>query len=298
MLIKEDFSEFIDSLKISEYPSLDEFQRLGDMTALFYDENAKIFLDLNYERGQLLYLLISKLKPKNVLEIGTATGYGTLSMAWAMDENNLDGKIYTIDPIPNSRPKPRAINDHSGKGPEIKTLSVFDIWKNVGKDEWIEKIVSICGYSGEILNKIDFPKFDFIFIDGAHFFDGVKHDFFASLNHVNNNFSILFDDYVNRESYGIKKLIDNEISKKITVKMIKTDTKKNLEKIVQLSDKDYGMCFLQNDPEKNNLLHLFPEIERKEFIKKYLKFEKRIKNRERINKMFPALKNKKLSFWK
>jgi hypothetical protein len=298
MIVKEEFSEFISSLQISKYPSLDEFKRIGDMTALFYDEKQRKFLDLNYERGQLLYLLITKLKPKNILEIGTAAGYGTLSMAWAMDDSNLDGKIYTIDPISNSTPISRAINNHSGKGPEIKTISVNEIWENVAKPEWLKKIIPVRGYSGEVLNKEKFPKFDFIFIDGAHFFDGVKHDFFASLNHANDDFSILFDDYANRESYGIKKLIDEDISKKITVKMIKTDTKNNLEKIIDLKDKEYGMCFLQNNVENSNLLEIYSKKERQKFISGYLKFEKRMKARNHINRIFPSLKNKKLSFWR
>ena len=298
MLVKEEYTEFLDSLKISKYPSLDEFQKIGDMTALFFDKNQNKFLDLNYERGQLLYSLITKLRPSNVLEIGTAAGYGTLSMAWGMHDNNIDGKIYTIDPISIFTETSRPINDNLRGEPEIKKVSVNDIWKAIAKKEWIQKIIPISGYSGEILKKQDLPKFDFIFIDGAHFFDGVKHDFLASLNHANENFSILFDDYVDRESYGIKKLIDEEISKKITVRMIKTDTKRDLEKIVQLSDKDYGMCFIQNDSNNRSLLDIYSEREREKFIDRYLKFERKIKNRQRINKIFPMLKNKKLNFLK
>jgi len=298
MLVKEEYTEFLDSLKISKYPSLDEFQKIGDMTALFFDKNQNKFLDLNYERGQLLYSLITKLRPSNVLEIGTAAGYGTLSMAWGMHDNNIDGKIYTIDPISIFTETSRPINDNLRGEPEIKKVSVNDIWKAIAKKEWIQKIIPISGYSGEILKKQDLPKFDFIFIDGAHFFDGVKHDFLASLNHANENFSILFDDYVDRESYGIKKLIDEEISKKITVRMIKTDTKRDLEKIVQLSDKDYGMCFIQNDSNNRSLLDIYSERERKKFLDRYLKFERKIKNRQRINKIFPMLKNKKLNFLK
>ena len=37
---------------------------------------------VNYERGMLLYALITKYKPKTVLEIGTAEGYSTLCVAW------------------------------------------------------------------------------------------------------------------------------------------------------------------------------------------------------------------------
>ena len=56
-------------------------------------------------------------------------------------------------------------------------------------------------------------EFDFAYVDGAHFFDAVKHDFYSIISQVNNEFGILFDDYVNRPYYGIKKLIDEEVSK-------------------------------------------------------------------------------------
>ena len=297
MRIKELY-EFINSLEIDNYPSLNEFKKIGDMTALFYNDKKKNFIDLNYERGLLLYLLITKLRPKNVLEIGTASGYATLCMAWAMYENNIDGKIVTIDPIPNNQQIVRAIDDNSGKGPHLENISVKEIWNKIGKKEWIKKIIPVCGYSGEVLTKNTFPKFDFIFVDGAHFFDGVKHDFFASLNHVNKDFSILFDDYVNRENYGIKNLIDNDVSKKMDVTLIKTDTKNNLEKVINLQDRVYGMCLIDNHSSKIDPNTLYPKMERDAYIKNYLKFEKRLKNRNRVNNAFPMLKKIKFSFWK
>ena len=297
MRIKELY-EFINSLEIDNYPSLNEFKKIGDMTALFYNDKKKNFIDLNYERGLLLYLLITKLRPKNVLEIGTASGYATLCMAWAMYDNNIDGKIHTIDPIPNNEKMMRAMDDNSGNGPHLENISVREIWDKIDKKEWIEKIIPICGYSGEVLMKDIFPKFDFIFIDAAHFFDGVKHDFLACLNHVNKNFTILFDDYVDRESYGVKKLIDNDISKKMDVTLIKTDTKNNLEKVINLHDRIYGMCLLDNNSSKIDLNTLYPKKERDDYIKNYLKFEKRLRNRNRVNNVFPVLKKIKFSFWK
>ena len=71
-----DFEEFIGKLGI-KIPSEKEFQELGDVTALFRDKNEN-FVRLNYERGMLLYALIAKYKPKNILEFGTASGYATL----------------------------------------------------------------------------------------------------------------------------------------------------------------------------------------------------------------------------
>ena len=80
------------------------------------------------------------MRPKNVLEIGTASGYATLCMAWAMYDNNIDGKIHTIDPIPNNEKMMRAMDDNSGNGPHLENISVREIWDKIDKKEWIEKI--------------------------------------------------------------------------------------------------------------------------------------------------------------
>ena len=63
------------------------------------------------------------------------------------------------------------------------------------------------------MSKNNHPKFDFGYIDGAHFYDAVKHDFYAFLKSSNSNFGILLDDYIDRKYYGVKKLVDEEISK-------------------------------------------------------------------------------------
>ena len=76
---EKDFQEFIEKLKVV-IPSEEEFQKLGDVTALFRTEKHN-FIRLNYERGMLLYALVAKYKPKNILEYGTASGYATLCMA-------------------------------------------------------------------------------------------------------------------------------------------------------------------------------------------------------------------------
>lgn len=51
----------------------------------------------------------------------------------------------------------------------------------------------------------------------------VKHDFYSFLKNSNKKFSILFDDYIERESYGVKDFVDNEISKWFEVELIDTD---------------------------------------------------------------------------
>ena len=289
------FDDFISSLNVT-HPEFEKFLKLGDMTALFHEESKNQFIKLNYERGLLLYCLITKYQPKNVLEIGTASGFGTLCMAWAMVENNINGKIYTIDPIPINEKTKRAFNDQKN-GPKIENISVKELWEKTAKKEWLDKITPISGYSGKILDEYSLPKFDFGYIDGAHFFDAVKHDFYSFLNHTNNEFGMLFDDYVDRPYYGIKKLVDSDISKNFDVSLIKTDTNLHLEKILSLPKHDYGMCWLHSNSLKKSLNDAYPQSIREEYIKKYIKFENRLARRYKLNKKIPLLKNIRFKFW-
>ena len=291
----ETFNDFISSLNVI-HPEFEKFLKLGDMTALFHEESKNQFIKLNYERGLLLYCLITKYQPKNVLEIGTASGFGTLCMAWAMVENNINGKIFTIDPIPINEKTKRVLNDQKN-GPKIENISVKELWEKTAKKEWLDKITPISGYSGKILDEYSLPKFDFGYIDGAHFFDAVKHDFYSFLNHTNNEFGMLFDDYVDRPHYGIKKLVDSDISKNFDVSLIKTDTDLHLEKILSLPKHDYGMCWLHSNSLKKSLNDAYPQSIRDEYIKKYLKFENRLARRYKLNKKIPLLKNIRFKFW-
>lgn len=45
-------------------------------------------------QGQLLKMLVGMIKPKNILEVGTFSGYSAISMANGLDS---DGKIYTFE---------------------------------------------------------------------------------------------------------------------------------------------------------------------------------------------------------
>jgi predicted O-methyltransferase YrrM len=77
----------------------------------------------------LLYALIAKYKPKNILEFGTASGYATLCMAWAMEDHNIDGKIFTIDIEPMNKSTIRATN--CGNGYTNELISRKEIWNKI-----------------------------------------------------------------------------------------------------------------------------------------------------------------------
>jgi len=287
-----DVESFIKDLGIY-VPPKSRFEILGNATALYFDHGN--FYKLNFERGMLLYSLISKYKPKNILEFGTASGFGTLCMAWALSDNNIDGKIFTIDISSLTEKHTRPVKFDNGKN-ELKNISVQEIWKKIAKPEWLKKIEFLHGYSGKIFNSFNFPKIDFGYIDAAHFYEGVKHDFYSFLTVASQNFGILFDDYAQRDQYGIKKLLD-EVDSEFKITLIDTDLNRDLLKLKMVNDKNYGMCWLDfYDSKPISEIVCIQDLSH--FIKKYRTFEKRLRLRTKLNQKIPYLRKVKLSFWR
>ena len=73
----------------------------------------------------------------------------------------------------------------------------------------MDKIEIKEGYAGEVLSNTTFPKIDMAYIDGNHFYEAVRHDFFATLQIASKKFKILFDDYYYDDPENVKKVIDN-----------------------------------------------------------------------------------------
>ena len=287
--------KFIQNLEI-EIPDEKEFLKLSKIAPVNPKHSQGGIV--NYERGMLLYALITKYKPKTVLEIGTAEGYSTLCMAWAMTDNKINGKIFTIDPKSHHLSIERSIILEDKKIIK-KKLSTEELWDKFAKPEWVEKIQVISGYAGEILNNNKFPKMEFGYIDGAHFYEAVKHDFYRFLKLADNKFSILFDDYVTGKSDGVSKVIDEEIANNFDTTFIKTDAKKHREELgIDKSGDEQVMCFINSDSLKNNLWKVYSKEKIEEYIKKYLILEKRIKMRKKINSKIPYLKNIRFQWWK
>lgn len=87
-----------------------------------------------------LQFLIKSTGAKNILEIGTFTGYATLAMAYALPD---DGKVITMD-----------IND------EVVAVAK-EYWNKAKQDQ---KIESRIGRALEMIQDLD-EKFDLVFID-------------------------------------------------------------------------------------------------------------------------------------
>ena len=132
--------------------------------------------------GLLLYKLIRKIgaeRPPNVLEIGTARGFSAITMARAMLDANLPGRVYTIDVIDHSEPV-RWHSDTEGKQhPDEPLANEFisrsEIWSRWFAEE-ATRITPMHGRSHEVLDDWSFGPIDVAFIDGKHTYDAVIRD--------------------------------------------------------------------------------------------------------------------------
>lgn len=267
--------EFISKLDV-KIPPKEEFMKIAQIFKIYPKESKENELN-NYERGMLLYALISKYRPKAILEIGRAQGYSTMCMAWALCENEIDGKIVSVDPASFDNEIEWTIDWDK----EIRTekKSTKQIWSKYAKSEWLEKIIPLTCFSDELLEKEDLPKFDFGFIDGHHIYEAVLCDFNIFLKNSSKKFHCLFDDYIDDKNTRMKQAID-EILEQYSGKIIKTNFKKNPKLLID----ELFMCMINNDLE--NL-----DIEfSKEKILKYRRIRKRWEKRQKLNRIFPPLK--------
>ena len=282
--------KFIDELKI-KIPPKSEFLKLSQ--TFLIDPRQPEEAKTNFERGMLLYGLIAKNRPKTVLEIGTAEGFSALCMAWSMIENDIQGKIFTIDPKKHEEKFDRVIFTNDKRIIKEK-LSTKDIWQKYAKKEWIDRIEVFSGFSHDVFMENVFPEVEFVYIDGSHVYEAVKSDFFSTLKIVSDKFQILFDDYIPNVSEGIKKVIDEEVEGKFDTTLIKT----NQYLPTNQEPFDAFMCYINSNSLVKPLWESYSKIEIESFLKKYRVLHKRIKIRKKINKKIPYLDNIRFKWWR
>lgn len=161
--------EFL-SEQIEEYVE----QHTTDEPTLLYELNRQTHLKILVPRmlsghlqGRTLSMLSHMIRPKNILEIGTYTGYSALCMAEGLQK---DGKLITID-----------INEEL----EDFTQSYFD------QSSYKEQIDFRIGNALEIVPTLD-DSFDLVFID-ADKSNYIKY-YEMALDHMTDHGYIIFDN--------------------------------------------------------------------------------------------------------
>ncbi len=175
--------------------------------------------------GNFLLNHIRLKKPKNFLEIGVfhgVTSRNVCELLYSFHGN--DFKFTGIDLFVNDETllKDEYIPKIKFSNP-LKTIyykyiirldpysmdSILRLLKKFQKNVNIIK-----GNSNKVLKEINVDKFDYVFLDGGHKYETVKKDLENLTQIVNNNGTILCDDYDLSYAPGVKKAIEDFVSEK------------------------------------------------------------------------------------
>ena len=120
--------------------------------------------------AQLIYRLAKIMQPANIIELGTCLGITTAYLAKAVP----DAHVITMEGCPETA---KVAQDN------FKALSLGNIHLEVGNfDDNFPKVIT------------QFPKLDFVFIDGNHRKEATLNYFNWSLPKVHENSLLIFDD--------------------------------------------------------------------------------------------------------
>lgn len=144
-LSTEDYHIYAEQMTTPESPAL---------AALNRETHLKVELPImlsGHLQGAFLTMISQMIRPKNILEIGTYTGYSAICLAQGLAE---EGRLHTID-----------INE------ELRDMN-DKYWQQAGV---ADRIVAHTGKAADIIPKLD-VAFDLVFIDAdkqgyAHYFD-------------------------------------------------------------------------------------------------------------------------------
>ncbi len=138
---------------------------------------------------RILYDWILKMKPQDCLELGFLYGKTSCVIAAALEETG-QGHLTSID-LESSM-------DHGGNPNINANLS------RVGLTSWVTPVFSKISYTWELKKTIEqqtesgicVPKYDFVFLDGAHLWETDACAFFLVMKLLKPGGWILFDDYM------------------------------------------------------------------------------------------------------
>ena len=201
------------NLKKNIYPEIDNFINFNN----YENVNLNWILELalktqivkkkspvNIQHGRLLYSIVKKICEKNnnisILETGTARGFSSICMSKAIIDSKKNGKIMTIDFLPNTKKMYwNCISDLDGKKSRKELLKGYMLE--------LENIDFIKGFSKKILKNLNINRINFAFLDGSHKYVDVKNEFNFVSNRQEKDDLIFFDDYTPGLFEGIVRLI-------------------------------------------------------------------------------------------
>lgn len=162
-------------------------------------------------------------KPKTFLEVGVFHGVTARNICEALFEiHENDFKYVGLDLFEESEENKNEVIPNTNFSNPLKTIFFKYIQRqNPYSVEAVEKLLKkfknnvhlIKGNSNKLLNKIDMTKIDYVFLDGGHEYSTVMNDLDCCREVIQNNGTILCDDYDLLRAPGVKKAIDEFVVK-------------------------------------------------------------------------------------
>ena len=167
---------------------------------------------------------VSKKKPKTFLEIGVfhgVTGRNVCELLYKIHGSNFnyigldlfeESDENKDEVIPNTTFSSNPVKQFYYK--YIKRQNPYSL---EAVEELLVKfkdnVLLIKGNSNKVLKKIDMSKIDYVFLDGGHEYRTVMNDLNCCYEVITNNETVLCDDYDLQQAPGVRKAIDEFISK-------------------------------------------------------------------------------------
>ena len=173
--------------------------------------------------GDFFLNQIRQRKPKTFLEVGVFHGVTARNVCELLYE--IHGKNFNyvgLDLFEESSENEHEVIPNTKFSNPLKTIYFKYIKKqNPYSLDAVEDLLSkfkdnvslIKGNSNLLLKKIDMSKVDYVFLDGGHDYSTVMNDLNFSIDVLKNNGTILCDDYDLSQALGVRKAINEFVSK-------------------------------------------------------------------------------------
>ena len=176
--------------------------------------------------GNIFLERLSNYNPKNVLEIGVfcgVTARNTCDLLSKINGNNFN--YIGVDLFGEDQNEykdeiePTFLKDQKFSNPLKNIYYNYILKENLNSIKSVSKLLKkytnniklIAGDTNKVLKELDLQNIDFVFLDGGHAYETVKNDLMYSKPVLNNNGTILCDDYNLSYAPGVKQAIDEFI---------------------------------------------------------------------------------------
>ena len=171
--------------------------------------------------GEFFLKEIQKKNPKIFLEVGVFHGVTARNVCELLSKiHDNDFKYIGLDLFEkNEENKSEIILNTNFSNPLKKIYFRYIRREDPYSIEAVEELLKkfkhnvqlIKGNSNSVLKEIDMSKVEYVFLDGGHDYKTVKNDLDCCRKVINNNGTILCDDYNLSYAPGVKKAIDEYV---------------------------------------------------------------------------------------